>query len=880
MRTIPSGTVTLLFSDIEGSTQLLSRLGHTYADVLGAHQRILRSAWTAHRGTEVGTEGDSFFVAFETAPDSVSAAIEAQRGLAAFSWPDGEQVRVRMGIHTGTPTVLDGDYLGMDVHRCARMAGAAHGGQIVVSDATAQLSRSDLADDVSVRDLGLYQLKDLPELERLHQIQAEGLQSVFPPLKSLGAVSRLPVPATPLVGRAAELTELTELLERGGARLVTLTGPGGSGKTRLSLELARGAVADFSGGIHFVPLAEAHTPEQMWDAIAETLAVPSGSTHVLARLRNLQALLVLDNLEQLVGADEVAAQILLEAGEVSLVATSRRPLLLPEEHEYPVSPLGMPSDDTLAAAQASPAVQLFVQQGRRVRPSFSLNEDNAADVVAVCRGLDGLPLALEIAGARVKVLTPRALVTRLGTGLDLSTPVRDVPDRHRTIRAAISWSYELLPAELRTAFACLGVFDGGADLPAVAAVLDDGAGSTGSDPLDLVIGLVDASLVSMTESHDGEPRVGVLETIRAFAADRLALTGDLDTVRGRHARHYRQVLEALGPGLRQGRFWQAREALDAEQGNLRAALRWCLEAAPGGDDQQERTTLALRLCAQLRDYWEAGSKYGEARQWLEAVLAEAGHSASVDRGASLALLAKCLGIQGDSDLAQTRAQEAVEVFRELGDTAPGRADAVLVLASVMWFRGESAAARPLFEQAVEVARLSEDHVYHFVDSLANFEGSEGHHELAIALHEEAVALAQAAGDLTKARIYRHNRACALRNVGRVEEAHDEMRAQIADVVRDGIPGEIVIVAEDFGAVLAELGGHRDAVQLLGAADALRERNGYPREPWQEAEVREAYADCEESLSRREWDESYAAGRSSAVSALLEAQAAASRGQRT
>ncbi len=875
MRTIPSGTVTLLFSDIEGSTVLLGRLGPAYADALGAHRRILRSAWAVHRGTELGTEGDSFFVAFEAAADAVSAAVRAQRELTRFSWPEGERVRVRMGIHTGAPTAYDGGYVGMDVHRCARMAGAAHGGQIVISDATAEHLGSRLAHDVRLLDLGLHQLKDLPELERLHQVVVDGLPAQFPPLKSLGAVSRLPSSAMPLVGREDDLAQLAALMGLDAARLVTLTGTGGSGKTRLALELARRCVDDFPDGVHFIPLAEARSAEQMWDSIAEGLGTAPGRAAVLGRLGTLRLLMVLDNLEQLDEADVVVAQLLRGARRVTLVVTSRQPLHLAEEHEYPVSPLALPRDDTLAAAQASPAVQLFVQQGRHVRPDFELRADNAADVMTLCRELDGLPLAIEIASARVKVLTPRALVARLNTRLDMSTKKHDVTVRQRTMRNTIAWSYNLLPPGPQTAFVRLGVFDSGADLLAVAAVLDDGSHPAGADPLEVITLLVDASLPAITENHDGEPRVELLETVRAFALDRLASTGALDRVRAQHARHYLRVVETVGPELRGDRFWQAREQLDAEQGNVRTALRWCLETdgEAGTDILVDRFELAVRLCSGLCDYWTDGSKYVEARGWLEAVIARAGTSSTIELARCLSFLAGALAPIGEAVQARRRGLEAVSMLRDLGDTGYELSEALRVSAVATHYVGDPGAARLLLEEALEVGRGSTDGgPYHrSLDNLANLESTEGNYHRSLELHDEAIALAQAADHFEAARVWQHNRSVVLRLVGRVDEARDEMLGLIPAALRHPSTWNLITMAEDFGAILADLGQHHDAVRLLGAVDALRERSGYPRSRLQEGEIHDAYAASEAFLSPRDWHDTYQSGRDSSVNVLLAAQ---------
>lgn len=424
MGELPAGTVTLLFSDIEGSTALLSRLGDAYADTLDGQRRLLRQAWAEHGGIELGTEGDSFYVVFPTAEGAVKAAAQAQRQLAAHEWPGGEQVRVRMGVHTGAPTPHDGAYVGLDVHRAARIASAAHGGQVLISKTTADLVETCLPNAVTVKDLGSHQLKDIALPERLLQLAIDGLPAQFPPPKTLGSASSLPRPATPLVGRAGELTELSALVGSPQVRLVTLTGPGGSGKTRLAIALGHHMVDSFPDGVYFVPLATVASCEVMWTSIAEVLDVPPEGRippGLFDHVAHRSALFVLDNLEQIEEADAVVAELLEHSPQAVAITTSRKPLALAAEHVHPVPPLELPRDASLEEAQAAGAVQLFVQQARKVKPSFSLTGDNAGDVTAICRRLDGLPLAVELAAARIRLLTPRALLARLDNTLDIAS---------------------------------------------------------------------------------------------------------------------------------------------------------------------------------------------------------------------------------------------------------------------------------------------------------------------------------------------------------------------------------------------------------------------------------------------------------------------------
>jgi class 3 adenylate cyclase len=422
MQELPSGTVTMLFSDIEGSTALLSRLGDRYAEALSAQRAVLRGAIGASHGHELGTEGDSFFVVFESAGDAVRCCVAAQLALAGHDWPDGAVVRVRMGLHSGEPIRHEDGYIGMDVHRAARIAATAHGGQVVLSDATRVLAEPQLPAGVSVHDLGWHRLKDIEAPERLYQLAAARLEQRFPPLRSLGAQTSLPLPMTPLVGRDGDVERLAVTLRQPAVRLVTLTGTGGVGKTRLALAAAASLGEAFQHGVYFIPLAAVRDAEVMWKALADGLDVSgagAAADMVAAHLSNRQALLVLDNLEQLDGAAGIVATLLLAAPGLVILATSRRPLHLQGEYEQPVLPLEVPREVGVEDVAACGAARLFAQQAAMVRPGFALTEDNAADVAAICRRLDGLPLAIELAASRVKILAPGALLARLGQSLSL-----------------------------------------------------------------------------------------------------------------------------------------------------------------------------------------------------------------------------------------------------------------------------------------------------------------------------------------------------------------------------------------------------------------------------------------------------------------------------
>ena len=538
---LPSGTVTLLFSDMEGSTALLARLGERYAEVLSAQRALLREAFDACGGRELGTEGDSFVVVFRSAGDAVRCCVAAQRALAGYRWPEGARVRVRMGLHSGEPARHEGGYVGMDVHRAARIAAAAHGGQTVLSDPTRLLAQARMPPGVSVRDLGWHRLKDIEAPEHLYQLVVAGLPEQFPPLKSLGAPTSLPVPPTPLVGRDSDLDQLRAVIVRPGVRLLTLTGTGGVGKTRLALAAAAALQEFFPDGVYFVPLADVSSAEVMWKTIADRLDVNddrSAADAVIQQLRPGRSLLVLDNLEQLREAAGVAAELLATAPAVVVLATSRRPLHVQGEQEWPVRPLAVPvaADAAYAQVAAASAVRLFIQQATMAKPDFVLTSGNAAEVAAICRRLDGLPLAIELAAARVKLLTPKAILARLGHRLGLAAGDAGRPSRHLTLRHTIAWSYDLLPSDLQDIYRRTGVFEGGCGIDAFAAVSLAGRHrEAGTDPLAWAGELLDASLITVTEGTDGEPRIRMLETLRDYAVERLEHDGDPDVVRRRHA---------------------------------------------------------------------------------------------------------------------------------------------------------------------------------------------------------------------------------------------------------------------------------------------------------------------------------------------------------
>ena len=666
---LPTGTATFLFTDIEGSTKLLTALGtEPYHEVLAVHTTALRGAFAD--GVEVRVEGDALFYAFPVAAKAVRAAAAAQRALAATTFPHGAVVRVRIGMHTGEATpasaAAGADYVGIDVHRAARIAAAGHGGQVLISAATAMLARADLGEGVSLRDLGEHRLKDLAQPEQLYQLVIAGCPSEFPPVRGLDRTpNNLPRQPTTFIGRDKELGEGLRLLDR--TRLLTLTGPGGTGKTRLSLQLAAERADAFADGAFWVPLAPLSDPDLVSSTIAHALGVQvSGGEvpleRVVEHLKDKRMLLVLDNFEQLLPAAPVVATLLAGAPQVKVVTSSRAPLRLGGEQEYPVPPLELPDPERLPSLEVlaqSDAVKLFVERARAVRPDFMVTAENAAAVAEIVLRLDGLPLAIELAAARVKLLTPQAMLPRLKKGLDLlSGGGADQTDRQRTLRGAIAWSEDLLDAGMKRLFARCAAFVGGATLEQLEAVCGP-ADEIGREVLDGLSELVDQSLLRQTEV-DGEPRFRMLVTIRDYALERLEASGEAEAIRNRHAAACIALAEAAAPHFQGAEQKRWLDLAEREHDNMRAALECTISGGRAED--------ATRLVFALWRFWQVRGHLREGRAWAERVLALSG----ADPRTRLRALEAAGGLaywMADTDPTRRYYEEAYAVATALGDPA-------------------------------------------------------------------------------------------------------------------------------------------------------------------------------------------------------------------
>ena len=771
MRELPAGTVTFLFTDVEGSTRLLHELGDGYADVLAEHRRALRDAFALHGGVEVDTQGDAFFVAFGRATDALAAAAEGREALA------GGPVRVRMGLHTGEPIVTDEGYVGIDVHRAARIAAAGHGGQILVSQST-----RDLVGPESLRDLGQHRLKDLTAPERIYQLGEEE----FPPLKSLNATN-LPVTTNPLVGRERELAELQTLLTD-SVRLVTVTGAGGTGKTRLGLQVAAELLERFPGGVFFVPLAGVAQSELVPSTIATRIGVRDP-----ADLRDRTALLVIDNFEHLLDGAPAVASLLSAAPNTKVLATSRAPLRVEGEWEYPLDPL--PRDE---------AVELLTQRARGVRPDFE--PDDAA--FEICARLDGLPLALELAASRLRSLTSSALLERLEQRLPLLTAGRrDAPERQRTLRATIEWSYDLLQNDLRAVFARLAVCAGTFSFEAAESVVD-----ATFDELDA---LVEVSLLKPVRGD----RLLMLETIREFAAERLAASGEEPLWQRRHAEHFLTV--ALSANLmNESEGEQYHEIAIRDRDNFYGALDWTLEAG--------EIELGVRIAVALENHWTTSgdseskaqvvrmldhvedlpgelraqalrtrggvamslAEYDEGLRYYEEALAEYQRLGD-DRGIGIMQLRLALELRGKGQLeeARLRAEESLRLLRNVGFTK-GEAQALTVLGGIELAEGNDDLGFEMWEQALTFAEEGGFTWWRIVVlySLSWRLAERGRYGDAEAPAREALALAQAIDDRSHGLPLLVLLAVIAAETNRTDRAGLLLGAAEADEARAPIPG--------------------------------------------------------------------------------------------
>ncbi|MEO6579373.1 MAG: adenylate/guanylate cyclase domain-containing protein, partial [Candidatus Limnocylindria bacterium] len=811
------GTVTFLFTDVEGSTKLLHALGaEAYADALAEHRRILREAFSAHGGVEVDTQGDAFFIAFPTAPGAVEAARRATEQLAP------SPIHVRMGLHTGTPLLAEEGYIGPDVHKGARIGAAGHGGQILVSSATAQLVDTDL------HDLGLHRLKDLSAPERIFQVGTDQ----HPRLKTLHQTN-LPIPATPFLGREAELEELAELVADPATRLVTLTGTGGTGKTRLALQAGANAAERFPDGVWWVPLAPLRDPALV---SAETTRALGGTGEPAEAVGERRLLMVYDNFEHVLDAADLVATLLARCPNMVVVATSREPLRIGGEREFAVDPL-LPAQ----------AVELFITRAIAVRHDFTATDE----IAEICARLDHLPLAIELAASRVKVLSSSALLERLEHRLPiLAGGARDLPERQRTLRATIEWSHELLTENEQRLFASLAVFRGGCTLDAAESVVDA--------DLDTIGSLVDKSLVRVRDD-----RFWMLETIREFATERLAVSGEADALRDRHAAHYLALAVEAEPHLfRDATAWAAR--LEAEHDNLRAAL-----------DRLERTDgmAHARLAGALWRFWYLRSHLTEGLARLRAVLA-ALSTGSPERAKALHGVSVMLLNLRDTDGARAAAEEALALETAQGNRW-GMAYATMMLGNALSEdvrpdRDLETAWARLEESADLFAKLGDDHFELIARSnyawiIDDLRGADE----AKPVYERILKLARAHGN-------RRLEAGSLAQLGMIARDEDRLAdasAMLRESVRlmhaEGSSHDTAIELGRLASIIVRMGDAEKAAILVGASRAIIEQLGAEPPWWVARRDPVTLGECADAIGSEATESAEVRGRRLLVSEAVE-----------
>jgi predicted ATPase/class 3 adenylate cyclase len=825
MPDLPSGTVTFLFTDIEGSTQLWERDRTAMASTMERHVSLLRAAVEAHGGVLFKVVGDAVQVAFPSAPSAVAAALSTQQALLAEDCGPIGPLRVRMALHAGEAQPDDrGDYLAAPLNRLSRLIAVGHGGQVLLSQSVQQLTRGALPAGTKLRDLGEHRLRDLLEPEWVFQLLHPDLPAEFPPLKSLdNRPNNLPLQPTPFLGREREVAAVAELLRQQSVRLVTLTGPGGIGKTRLALQTAAELLDDFPDGVFFVDLAPLTDPSVVASVIAAALGLRleggRPAEEVLrAFLRNTQLLLVLDNFEHLLAAAPLVGELLATPG-LKVLATSRAPLHLRAEHEMPVLPLALPDLTRHESAQIlsqNEAVRLFTARATAVQPDFTMDDTTAPAVAKICARLDGLPLAIELAAARVKLLPPPALLARLERRLHvLTSGPRDAPARQRTLRDAIAWSHDLLTPEQQIVFRRLAIFAGGCTFASAEAVANlDGA----CDLFEAIAALVDASQLRQSTGSNAEPRFWMLETVREYAAEQLAASGEETEIRQRHAAHFVAQVAQAAVGIRGPAQIQWLDHVEADLDNIRAVFVWLLEHA--------EPDVTAQLAVGMGEYWWQRGDIGECRSWLERVLENAERLPQTLRHRTLVFAGALAHMQGDRQHAIRRGQEALALARDHGS----RADVIKALhVLAMWtvVNGDVNRAAALIEEAVDLqgqaTGAAPDPM--LLITLGVVEHRRGRLDHAAIALEEALAVSQTTGD-------RQLVADTLDYLGDVECDRGNLPAGLLRYgealslwreLKDGWGTADALVG--FADVAAMREQWESAARFLGAADALYETAG-------------------------------------------------------
>jgi predicted ATPase/class 3 adenylate cyclase len=863
---LPSGTVTFLFTDIEGSTALWERERQAMAAAVDRHIALLDAAIQAHGGVHFKTVGDAVQAAFPTAPAAVAAALDAQRALLAEDWGAIGPLWVRMAVHAGEAEPdAGGDYLSAPLNRLSRLLATGHGGQILLTQAVQQLTRGALPPSAALHDLGEHRLRDLLEPERVFQLVHPDLAVDFPDLTSLDArPHNLPLQPTPFLGREREVGEIVDRLGRPDVRLLTLTGPGGTGKTRLALQAAAEVLDDFADGVFFVPLAPLADPALVPSAIANALGIREVAEQSVAdQLRDVlapqQVLLVLDNVEHLIAAAPGISALLAAAPGLKVLATSRLPLRLRAEREYPVPPLSLPRRKPPPPAEQLSqfeAVRLFIDRAQAVKPDFTVDNENAPAVAEICWRLDGLPLAIELAAARIRLLPPQAMLARLEQRLPFLTGgALDAPQRQQTLRDTIAWSYDLLTPEEQQLFRQLSVFAGGITIEAAEAITSR---SRSVDVLGGLERLVAQSLVRQESGAHGEPRFLLLETIREYGGEQLVASGEDDAARRSHASYFLEVAERSELTGANAQIWL--ERCETEHDNFRGALAWLI----GAD-----TEMALRLARRLSDFWLTRGHFAEGRTWLESALATSEHASPRTRMAGLNALASIAGPQGDYERAATAAEEALGYARDLGETEHA-AWAVMMLGALAWIRGDISRAVALNEEALGLRRTlgHKAGTATVLNNLSLAAMAQTDYGRAGTYLEEALELTQDADD-------EEIMAKTLELMGWLALQQDQ-HSRAARLLREslvlsnklGDRWQVAACVRAFAEVARGITQPQRSARLHGAAEAIRQDVGGALEPTEREEDQQSYAAIRDAIGEAAFTASWAAGKALPLEAAV------------
>ena len=923
MRNLPSGTVTFLFTDIEGSTKLAQDHPDAMSALLARHHEILHQSIQTYGGYVFQIVGDAFSAAFHSAQDAVNAALDAQKALYSEKWSPAP-VRVRMGIHTDQADVQEsGEYHGyLTLSHVQRLMSAAHGGQVLISVATEELIRRDLPEGVSLRDMGERRLKDMIRSERIYQLVIAGLPSDFPPIKTLDLYRHnLPAQMTSFIGRETELAEIKQALS--AHRLVTLTGSGGAGKSRLSLEVASNSLDQFSDGVWLVELAPITDPALVPHSLLSTFQLREdshrGALEILTdHLRGKTTLLVLDNCEHLIETCAQVSDALLQAcPALRILASSREALGIPGEVAYRVPSLDTPNPANVPALdqlEKIASVRLFMERATNAKPDFALTNANAFSLAQICSRLDGIPLAIELAASRVKVLSPEQIAARLDDRFRLLTGgSRTALPRQQTLRAMIDWSYSLLSDEEKMLFRRLAVFVGGWTLEAAESVCS--AEGNGMDVLDLLTRLVDKSLVIMQETA-GEVRYRRLETIRQYSREKLFETGEVERIRDRHLDYFVYFTDLADENLKRGEqvLWQRR--MSAEADNLRAALDWGLSRKPDS---------ALRIAGAANLFWTAGGYSAEGFRWTQKALEQVEavsvpedvtvEQRLVARAKALCGLTRLYLSLGDNRNAKRVAEESIALYRQSKDQR-GLAFALVVLAYPLEFLGERMQAEAALQESYSIARAAGDtyilcrslnrlaHV--IVDLYQDLNLSQRYLEESLRLAREAGLRSQEAqaceilgftamqrNDPNAARTYfkdsvriydeigstfnvlleKSNLAHLERQLGNHTEALEYYRQTIPAFRDIAQTGAVCHQLECIGFIALARNDNERALRLFAAGNALREKSGIPMTPDEQNYFDEQLRILRERMDLRQfdsiWSKGYALGMEQAIELAVE-----------